>query len=124
MEPHKKVLVIDDDKTIHLIIKTALEKAGFKVYAALDAAQGMMYSKQIKPDLIILDIMMPAGGGFAVYDRLQMMSASFEVPILIYSSMPHSEITQKIQPGLQVEILSKTAALDEVIAAARRLTGS
>lgn len=125
MPDAKKILVIDDDKTVHLILKAAIEKEGpFKVYAALDAMQGMMTAKQLKPDLIILDIMMPAGGGFAVYERLQMISATFEVPFLIYSSMPAHEIEKKIKPGLQVEIFSKTARLEEIVAAVKRLTGS
>ncbi|MDD2805677.1 MAG: response regulator [Elusimicrobiales bacterium] len=124
MPPRKKVLVIDDDKTIHAILKMAFEKAGYQVFAALDAMQGMMMAKQVRPELIVLDIMMPAGGGFAVYDRLQMMSGSFQVPFLIYSSVPGSEIMAKIQEGPTVKILSKTAKLEEVIAAANELTGA
>jgi len=124
MPPRKKVLVIDDDKTVHSILKLALEKAGYQVFAALDAMQGMMTAKQLKPDLIVLDIMMPAGGGFAVYERLQMMSSSFQVPFLIYSSVPGSEIMAKIQEGPTVKILSKTAKLEEIVAAANELTGA
>lgn len=124
MPPRKKVLVIDDDKTVHAILKLALEKAGYQVFAALDAMQGMMTAKQLKPDLIVLDIMMPAGGGFAVYERLQMMSGSFQVPFLIYSSVPGSEIMKKIQESPTVKILSKTARLEELVAAANELTGA
>lgn len=124
MEVRKKVLVIDDDKTIHTILKLAFEKAGYQVIAALDAMQGMMMAKQVKPDLIVLDIMMPAGGGFSVYDRLQMMSGSFQVPFLIYSSMPLSEILEKIPEGPTVKVLSKTARIEDIIAAAAALTGS
>lgn len=124
MPPRKKILVIDDDRTVHSILKLALEKAGYQVFAALDAMQGMMMAKQVRPDLIVLDMMMPAGGGFAVYERLQMMSGSFQVPFLIYSSMPGSEIMAKIQEGPSVKILSKTAKLEEIVAAANELTGS
>lgn len=124
MPEFKRVLVIDDDKTVQLLLKAALEKAGFRVTAALDAAQGMMYARQQHPDLIVLDIMMPAGGGFAVYERLQMMSASFECPFIIYSSMPRAEIEARIHEGPLTAILSKTASLDTLVAAAARLTGS
>lgn len=124
MPPRKKVLVIDDDRTVHAILKLALEKAGYQVFAALDAMQGMMTAKQLRPDLIVLDMMMPAGGGFAVYERLQMMAGSFQVPFLIYSSMPGSEIMKKIQEGPSVKILSKTAKIEEIVAAANELTGA
>jgi len=121
MPPLKKVLVIDDDKTVHSILKMILEKAGYQVFAALDAMQGIMLTKQLKPDLIVLDIMMPAGGGFAVYERLQMMSGSFQVPFLIYSSMDRGQILAKIPEGPQVAVVSKTAPLDSLVEIAARL---
>ncbi len=120
----KKVLIIDDDKIIHSILRLAFTKAGYQVFPALDAMQGMMMAKQIKPDLIVLDIMMPAGGGFAVYDRLQMMSGSFQVPFLIFSSVNRDEILKKIPEGPQVIVLAKTASMESVIESAGRLLGA
>jgi len=124
MPPKKKILIIDDDKTVHIILKQELEKAGYQVLAALDAMQGLMMARQVKPDLVILDILMPAGGGFSVYERLQMMSGSFQMPFLIYSSLPASEILEKIPAGPSVEILNKSVKLEEVTAAVARLFGS
>jgi CheY-like chemotaxis protein len=124
MPPRKKILIIDDDKTVHIILKQELEKAGYQVFAALDAMQGLMMARQVKPDLVVLDILMPAGGGYSVYERLQMMSGSFQVPFLIYSSLPVSEIREKIPEGPSVEILSKSAKLEDVSAAAARLLGA
>lgn len=120
----KKVLIIDDDKVIHSILKLAFTKAGYQVVAALDSMQGLMMAKQVKPDLIVLDIMMPAGGGFLVYERLQMMVGSFQVPFIIYSTVDRAEILKQIPEGPQVVILTKTSSMDAVIEAAARLTGS
>lgn len=120
--PRKKILIVDDDKTVHALLKLIFEKAGYQVFPALDAMQGMMMAKQIRPDLIVLDIMMPAGGGFSVYERLQMMSGSFQVPFLIYSSMPYGEISAKIPESPSVAILSKTANQEQLLEAAARLT--
>lgn len=120
----KKVLIIDDDKVIHSILKQAFTKAGYQVVPALDSMQGMMMAKQVKPDLIVLDIMMPAGGGFVVYERLQMMTGSFQVPFLIYSSMDRDQILEKIPEGPLVAVLSKTATMESILEAAARLTGS
>ncbi|OGR51604.1 MAG: hypothetical protein A2049_09880 [Elusimicrobia bacterium GWA2_62_23] len=119
----KKILVVDDDRTVHALLKLMFEKAGYQVFAALDAIQGLMLAKQIKPDLIVLDIMMPAGGGFAVYERLQMMSGSFQVPFLIYSSMAPDEVAKKIHEGPSVIVLNKVARPEEVLEAVKRLTG-
>lgn len=123
MAPRKKILVVDDDKTLQMILKAAFEKAGYQVIPALDAMQGLMMAKQVKPDLIVLDMMMPAGGGQSVYERLQMMAGSFEVPVLVYSAMPPQEVAKYISEGPQTRVLNKSAPVAEVVAAAEKLLG-
>lgn len=122
--PRKKILIVDDDKTVHTMLKMVLEKAGYQVFAALDAMQGLMMTRQVRPDLVILDLMMPAGGGISVYERLQMMSGTFQVPFLIYSSMERSEIDKLLQEGPTVAIVGKTAPVADVLAAAEKLLGA
>ncbi len=112
---------MDDDKTVHTLLKMAFEKAGYQVFAALDAMQGLMMARQVKPDLVVLDLMMPAGGGISVFERLQMMSATFQMPFLIYSSMDRAEIDKIIQESPSVAILGKTAKIDDILAAAEKL---
>ncbi len=124
MATPKKVLVIDDDKTIHAVLRHAFTNAGYQVSSALDAMQGLMMAKQLKPDLIVLDMAMPAGGGSSVYERLQLMSDSFQVPFLIYSGKSLAEVRELIPEAPNMEVLNKTAKIDEVLAAAARLTGS
>lgn len=121
MDEKKRVLIIEDDKTTQLMLKTAFEQAGFRVMAALDAMQGIMSYRQFKPDLIVLDMMLPAGGGAVVYERLQMMSGAFELPVLVYTSLPREEALAKVPEGPKVRILSKSAKLPELIEAAKQL---
>lgn len=121
MDEKKRVLIIEDDKTTQLLLKTAFEQAGFRVMAALDAMQGVMSYRQFKPDLIVLDMMLPAGGGAVVYERLQMMSGAFELPVLVYTSLPREEALAKVPEGPKVRILSKSAKLPELIEAAKQL---
>lgn len=121
MDEKKRVLIIEDDKTTQLMLKTAFEQAGFRVMAALDAMQGIMSYRQFKPDLIVLDMMLPAGGGAVVYERLQMMSGAFELPVLVYTSLPRAEALAKVPEGPKVRILSKSAKLHELIEAAKQL---
>jgi CheY-like chemotaxis protein len=117
----KKILIIDDDKIVHAVLKLVFEKAGYQVFGALDAMQGIMSAKQVHPDLIVLDIMMPAGGGFAVYERLQMMAGSFQVPFLVYSSAQRSVILSKIPESPTVIVLDKTASAEKILQAATKL---
>ena len=120
-EIKKKMLIIEDDQTVHAVLKLVFEEAGYQVFAAMDAMQGVMMAKQITPDIIVLAIMMPAGGGFAVYERLKLMSGSSQVPFLIYSSMDPSVISKKIPEGPTVTILSKSSKIGQLREAAARL---
>jgi DNA-binding response OmpR family regulator len=55
----RRVLVVDDDRMVHTIVRAAIEKHGYKVSSAFDAMQVPMMARQLKPDLIVLDINMP-----------------------------------------------------------------
>lgn len=118
--PGKKILVIDDDKNIHAALRAILMAAGHQVISALDAMQGVMMARQMRPDLIVLDINMPAGGGLSVYERLHALSGTFQIPILIYTAVPLEEIRTKIPESPDVFLLAKPASLDELKAAIAR----
>lgn len=123
MSEPKKVLVIDDDKTVHLALKEAFESAGFSTYSVLDGIQGLMRARQLQPDLIVLDLMLPAGGGFSLFERLQQMTDVSSLPILVYSARPRDEVLQKIREGPKVAVVQKPSPSGAILAAARRLLG-
>ncbi|PIR15471.1 MAG: hypothetical protein COV48_14180 [Elusimicrobia bacterium CG11_big_fil_rev_8_21_14_0_20_64_6] len=105
--PGKKILVIDDDKAIHAALRALLTAGGHQVISALDSMQGLMMMQQTQPDLIILDINMPAGGGVSVYERLRVLRTSFSTPVLIYTAVPLAEVRAKIPDSPDVAFLSK-----------------
>jgi len=68
----KKILIIEDEPGILLSLKDEFESEGYKVYEAEDGEKGIAIAKQQKPDLIILDIMLPVLNGYEVCKRLRM----------------------------------------------------
>ena len=68
----KKILVIEDEPGILLSLKDELESEGYVVYEAEDGEKGLAITKQQKPDLIILDIMLPIIDGYEVCKKLRM----------------------------------------------------
>ena len=58
----KRILVIDDDKDVLQFVAGLLRKAGYTVLTALDPLQGLMQVRREAPDLVLTDILMPAGG--------------------------------------------------------------
>ena len=113
----KTILVVDDDRAIHTALRAILEKAGYRIASAMDGMQGTMMARQSTPDMIILDINMPAGGGASVYERLRQMNTTAHIPILIYSVVPEAEVGKKIPASPDTVFLAKPASPDEILKA-------
>lgn len=91
----KKILVIDDEPNIVRIVQARLEASGYEVMAAFDGNQGLTHAYKEKPDLIILDIMMPAGGGYSVYKKLKMSSKTWSIPVIFLTAKDRPEDVAK-----------------------------
>jgi DNA-binding response OmpR family regulator len=116
-----KILHVEDDKNIQLIVKAVLEKAGYQVFCALDAMQGLMLARQVQPSLIVLDIMMPAGGGHSLLERLRALNTTFATPVLVYSAADKAELETKIPPDSLTMLLQKPAPPTEILEAVKTL---
>lgn len=100
--PAKRVLIIDDDKTMVVLMTALLRKEGFLVLAAFDGASGFMTAQKERPDLILLDMQMPAGGGAAVQQRLSASAHTQGIPVVY--------VTASVTPGLEQEVTAHGAA--------------
>lgn len=118
----KKILHIEDDRNVFMLVKMILEKTGHKVISAVDAMQGMMLARQHQPDLLILDIMMPAGGGLSVLERIRTLSTTLHIPILVYTATPIEEL-KAIAFGADCVYLQKPAQPDQIRRAVDALLG-
>jgi two-component system, OmpR family, alkaline phosphatase synthesis response regulator PhoP len=88
MGPNKKVLVVDDDaKTVELV-KLYLNRDGYGVYVAYDGNEALRVARQSKPDLIVLDLMLPGRDGLEVCRTLRQES---EVPIIMLTARATEE---------------------------------
>ncbi len=88
MGDKKKILVVDDERDIVKALMIRLQTAGYEVATAFDGAQGVFMAHKEKPDLIILDIRMPAGDGFSVAHRLRRSSHTWTIPIIFLTGSP------------------------------------
>lgn len=109
------VLIIDDDPNVHMILKMTLERAGYDSASAMDAMQGPMLARNLKPDLIILDIMMPAGGGVSVYRRLKQNTITMNIPVIIYSSVLPEALRESLPEIDEIPSLQKPADLTQFL---------
>lgn len=82
-----KILVIDDDEAINELIKINLELAYYKVITAFDGNKGYALAKQERPDLIILDVMMPEVDGYTVAKRIRENETTKNIPIIMLTAL-------------------------------------
>lgn len=98
----KTVLLVDDDNTILLSIGVRLKRMGYTVYTAKDAVTAVSSVVKNHPDVVVLDVSLPAGDGFLVADRLQKLVSAGATPIIF--------ITGSENPVLRERAMSMGAA--------------
>jgi CheY-like chemotaxis protein len=84
--PSATLLAVDDDPLAIELIRTSLEPEGYTVFTATGGAEAIGLARQVHPDLIIHDLMMPDVNGFAVVDELQQDASTSAIPIVILTS--------------------------------------
>lgn len=117
----QRILVIDDDRAVLTYLKAVLGREGYRVFTAVDAMQGPMVARQAQPDLVVLDLAMPGGGGPAVMDRLRLMQGTMEIPVLVYSGLSKDRVEELVPKGPGVSFVAKPGTPEEVLEAVRGL---
>jgi DNA-binding response OmpR family regulator len=95
MGPKKKILIVDDERDIVKALMIRLQGAGYEVVTAFDGAQAVFVAHKEKPDLIILDIRMPAGNGFSVAEKLKHSMNTFSIPVIFLTGSPEKNAEER-----------------------------
>lgn len=91
----KKVLIVEDDQLIFSILSRELLGAGFQVANAYDGEQAITVTKEQRPDLVLLDILLPRKNGFEVLQTLKEDPELAKIPVVILSNLGQPEDIQK-----------------------------
>jgi len=91
-----RVLVIDDEPDVLLLCRVNLRHDGHEVLEAPDGATGLASATQTPPDVVILDLMLPAMDGYAVLESLRGSAATEHVPILVLSARAQVEDRRRV----------------------------
>jgi DNA-binding response OmpR family regulator len=118
----KKVVVIgEDDAPIATLLRDAInDESGYQAVVVSDGALVLETVRQVKADLLILDIMMPGLDGFEVYDRLRQDSATAQIPVLFLSAAA-SHFEDQFTSRHITDVMRKPFDLNDFIGEARRL---
>lgn len=102
-----RILIVDDDAFLAGIYATKLELDGFAVLSARDGDEGLRLAAKEKPDLILLDVLMPKLDGFEVLKRLKEDPASKEIPVIMLTNLGQKEDVEKGMSEGAVDYLIK-----------------
>ena len=87
----KTILIVDDEKEWIQILGMRLAREGYHVEAGFDAVQAVTRAVQLRPHLILLDLMMPGGGGLAALKNIRANANLFGVPVIVVTARGDKE---------------------------------
>ena len=122
MDSGKKVLLIEDDAFLSSLMKARLEKEGIGVVQAFDGEEGVQMLKKEKPDLIILDLIMPNVSGFEVMEHLNINVDLNKIPLVVLSNLAQDSDIQKAKSlGAREFFIKIRTSIEEVVAKVKEL---
>ena len=119
----KKILIIDDDVSIVRLLSKQLNAIGYKTSCAYDGYQGFKIAKETKPDLILLDLKMPAGGGVNTFNNLKSTIYTSDIPIIIITSLSSDEVQKLVMEMGADFFLSKPIKSELLLAKIKEFIG-
>lgn len=91
----KKILIIEDEKILSEMYKDKFTKVGFEVISAFDSEEGLKLTKKEKPDLIILDILLPRENGVVFLSWLKADPEISSIPVIVFSNYDDPETRKR-----------------------------
>jgi DNA-binding response OmpR family regulator len=111
-----KILVAEDDKLISGSLCDGLRSAGFEPFPAYDGEEAVAKAKEIKPDLVLLDIMMPKLDGIGVLWEFKSNPETEKLPVIVLTNIGDVETISKIvEAGATDYLLKSDQSIDEVV---------
>jgi DNA-binding response OmpR family regulator len=121
-----KILLVDDDPDFVVATRTVLESVPYEVIVAYDGDEGLVKAQEERPDLILLDIIMPTRDGFYVCEKLKSDPELWNIPIIMLTSLSQriSDTAYSVHDGMMLEaddFIDKPVRPAELLARVARL---
>ncbi|OIO47758.1 MAG: response regulator [Parcubacteria group bacterium CG1_02_37_51] len=118
------ILLIEDDSFLLQMYATKLEVEGFEVVSALDGKKGLQLLNKNKPDLILLDLLMPEMNGFEVLQKIKEDQEAKDIPVIILTNLGNREDVQRcLKLGATDYLIKAHFVPAEVIKKIRQIIG-
>lgn len=112
----KTILFIEDESALQKTLGSALGQEGYKVISALDGEIGLKLAKAKKPDLILLDLVLPKAHGFEVLKELKEAEETKEIPIIVLTNLEGmKDVERVVKLGATTYLVKASYSLEEVV---------
>lgn len=112
----KNILFIEDESALQRTIGDILKSKDYKVIKALDGEGGLRSAKKERPDLILLDLILPKMDGFEVLKGLKISEETKNIPVIILTNLEETEDIQKaLELGATTYLVKSSYTLEEVV---------
>ena len=119
----KKVLIVEDDQELVRALSVRFRAQGFAVSAAYDAFSAVPTARSVQPDVILLDLGLPAGDGFLVMERLRNFPSLASIPIVVLTARDPETARQRAMVAGAIAFLRKPVDHEQLFQAIRRAVG-
>ena len=96
MDANLYILYIEDERPVFELVRHALRSAGYEITGAANGRQGLALIRQQKPDLLLLDLMMPEMNGDEMLEKLRKSSWGKNIKVVILTNMGEAKIAEKV----------------------------
>ncbi len=118
----KTILIVEDDEFLRSLTAKRLEKENYHIEVAVDGENAISTVEGIKPDLILLDLLLPGKDGFEVLKKIRSTEVTKGIPVIIFSNLGQKEDIEKAKAlGVDDFLIKANFTLDDVVGKIKKL---
>ena len=116
MEKKEKIVILEDDSSIVKSLTRMLSGEGYEVFSTVDGETGLRIIKEKKPDLIVLDIILPRKSGFEVMEDISEDDDLKHIPVVVLTNLEsNQDVNRMIEMGVKSFLVKANYSLEEVV---------
>ena len=111
----RKILIVEDDADIRGLLSLRLRKSSYDVSVATDGMTALAVARREQPDLVVLDLGLPAGDGFTVMERMRSITSLADVPVVVITARDAATNREKAEASGAVAFVEKPIDFDQLL---------
>ena len=111
----RKILIVEDDADIRALLNARLRQGSYDTAVATDGMSALAVARREQPDLIVLDLGLPAGDGFTVMERLRAITSLADVPVVVITARDAATNRDKAEASGAVAFVEKPIDFDQLL---------